>query len=78
MGGRGGGGFSCLFPSLTVGQAFSCSVWLCHSDWFSGGGIEADEGALSLWYRLCTKVMGLGFMQSDTEKSRKKTESNVN
>lgn len=33
-----------LFPSLTAGQAFSCSVWLHHSDWFSGGGIEADEG----------------------------------
>lgn len=33
--------------------------------------MEADEGVLSLWYRLCTEVMGLGFIQSDTEKSRK-------
>lgn len=70
--------FPVSFPLLTVGQAFSCCVWLCHSDWFSSGGIEADEEALSLWYRLCTEVMGLVFTQSDTEKSRKKkTETNV-
>lgn len=56
-GGGGAGDFS-LFPSLTVGRSFSCSLSYSHSDWFSGGGIGMDEGALSLAHIPPAEVKG--------------------